>query len=221
MLWPEDGGPFADSNYAFVITYDDMGYVKDKDADDIDYEEMLKDIHTAEKDENEERTKMGYGSIHLVGWASKPYYDKTNKVLHWAKELQFDSSDDHTLNYNVRILGRKGVLVMNAVGGMSELPLVKKDIDKVLHMATFSEGNAYKDFDSNVDKVAVYTIGGLVAGKVLAKVGLFAVILKFGKFILLGIAAIGGAFFKFFKRKKPQQEELAYQAPPNDSKPIE
>jgi uncharacterized membrane-anchored protein len=209
MIFPETGGPFADSNYAFVVSWQQMGYVKDEDAHKIDYDDMLKDLQKGEAEENKERQKMGYSTIHMVGWAAKPFYDKTNKVLHWAKELEFDGSEEHTLNYDVRILGRKGVLSLNAVAGMAELPLVKKDIDKVLHIATFTEGNKYSDFDSKIDDVAAWTIGGLVAGKVLAKVGFLAVILKFGKFILIGIAAIGAFIFKFFKKKKQDQYHQA------------
>lgn len=217
MLFPDSGGPMADSNYAFVITYQADGYVKDDEADDLDYDQMLKDIQESEAEDNKQRQKDGYGTIHMVGWASKPYYDKTHKVLHWAKELQFSGNEFHTLNYDVRILGRKGVLSLNAVAGMNELSLVKKDIDQVLKIASFTEGNQYKDFDSNVDEVAAYTIGGLVAGKVLLKVGFFALILKNIKLVILGVVALGAGIFKFFKRKK-SQEELAYQ-PPVDNPP--
>jgi len=220
MLFPETGGPFADSSYAFIITYEALGYVKDEDADKIDYDEMLKEMQKEEKEVNVERQKQGYESIHIVGWAQKPYYDKTNKVLHWAKELRFGSQGSNTLNYEIRILGRKGILSMNAVAGMNELPLVKKDIDKVLHIATFTEGNKYSDFDSNIDKVAAWTIGGLVAGKILAKVGILAFFGKFLKLILIGLATIGGAIVKFFKGKK-KEDTLVYQEAPSEEKPVE
>lgn len=222
MLFPTAGGPYADSSYAFVITYNGMGYVKDEDADKIDYDEMLKDIQKEEKEANIERAKQGYHSIHIVGWAQKPYYDKANKVLHWAKDIQFGGQEDHTLNYDIRILGRKGILSMNAVASMSELEMVKKDINKVLHIAEFTEGNKYSDFDPKIDEVAAWGIGALVAGKVLAKVGAFAFFGKFFKLILIGLAAIGGAIFKFFKGKK-REDTLAYQeaTPPAEDKPVE
>lgn len=211
MLFPANGGPYADSSYAFIITYDEMGYVKDDDADKINYDDMLKEMQKEEIENNKERTAQGYPSIHMVGWAAKPYYDKTNKVLHWAKNLKFGDAEENTLNYEVRILGRKGVLSMNAVATMSDLGLVKKDIDKVLKIPSFNDGYAYKDFDSNVDKVAAWTIGGLVAGKVLLKVGFWAVIGKFligaWKFILIGLAAVGGAIKKFFGRKGSREEQ--------------
>jgi uncharacterized membrane-anchored protein len=211
MLFPEAGGPFAEKSYAFVITFDPMGYVKDDDADKINYDDLLKEMQEGEAEENKERVKQGYSSIHMVGWASKPFYDKTNKVLHWAKNLKFGDAEENTLNYEVRILGRKGVLSMNAVATMSELDEVRKDIDKVLAIPSFTAGNTYKDFDSKTDNVAAWTIGGLVAGKVLLKVGVWAAIVKFlawgWKFILIGIVAVWGAVKKFFGRKTVVEEE--------------
>jgi uncharacterized membrane-anchored protein len=221
MLFPEKGGPYADSNYAFIISYDAMGYVKDEDADKIDYEEMLKNMQSAEKEANIERLKQGYPSIHIVGWAQKPYYDQSTKVLHWTKELEFGGEDGHTLNYDIRILGRKGILSLNAVAQMSELSLVKSDIGKVLNIAEFTEGNKYSDFNPKVDEVAAWGIGALVAGKVLAKVGAGAVILKFLKFIIVGIVAIFGAVVKFFKGKK-QDEPYVYEQPkPTEPTPVD
>jgi uncharacterized membrane-anchored protein len=95
---------------------------------------------------------------------------------------------------------------------MSELSLVKRDISKVLNIAEFTEGNKYSDFNPKIDEVAAWGIGALVAGKVLAKVGAGAVILKFLKFIIIGIAAIFGAIVKFFKGKK-QDESYVYEQP--------
>lgn len=42
MIFPEKGGPFVDSSYAFVVTYEEIGYVKDEDAGKIDYDQLLK-----------------------------------------------------------------------------------------------------------------------------------------------------------------------------------
>jgi uncharacterized membrane-anchored protein len=210
MIFPENSGPMEQGSYAFIITYDAMGFVKDDDADKINYDDLLKQNQKDEIEENKTRVAQGYPAINQKGWASKPFYDKTNKVLHWAKDLHFEGQEENTLNYEVRILGRKGVLSMNAVATMSELDAVKKDIDKVLAMPSFTEGNMYKDFDSKTDNVAAWTIGGLVAGKVLLKVGFWAVIGKFliggWKFILIGLAAVGAVVKKFFKRKSNEEE---------------
>jgi uncharacterized membrane-anchored protein len=220
MIFPEKFGPYTDSSYAFVVTYEEIGYVKDEDAGKIDYDQLLKTIQEDEKKENEERTKAGFPEVHMVGWAEKPYYDSQRKILHWAKELKFgNGDDDNTLNYEVRILGRKGMISMNAVSKMYSLPLVNQDISKVLSVASFTQGNSYFDFDSKTDKIAVWTIGGLVAGHLLAKAGILAVIAKFlaplWKFIVLFFAGIGAWFKRKLGRKKNDDSPVYPPATPD------
>lgn len=177
--------------WTFVLSWDGSGYVKDDDAADLNYDEMLTEMQKSEVEENKERVQAGFPPVHTIKWASKPFYDDKNKVLHWAKDLQFgDASAEHTLNYDVRVLGRKGVLSMNAVGELSQLEDIKAAIPTVIHAATFTKGNQYAEFDPEVDQVAAYTVGGLIAGKILAKVGFFALILKNIK--LIGIALVAG-----------------------------
>jgi uncharacterized membrane-anchored protein len=201
MIVPKDIGITDENSWAFIITYDEMGYVKDDDADDIDYEELLKEIQADAAAANEERTKAGYESIAIVGWASKPYYDAEKKVLHWAKEIKFGETDGTTLNYNVRILGRKGVIVLNAVASMTQLPDVKQNIEPVLASVNYADGHKYGDFNPDLDEVAAWTIGGLVAGKVLAKAGILALLLINLKLILLAIGGLGTGVWRWFKKK--------------------
>ena len=70
-------------------------------------------------------------------------------------------------------------------------------------MADFTQGQKYSDFDPDLDEVAAYGLGALVAGKVIAKTGLLAAALiflkKFGVIILL---AIGVFVQRLFKKKK-------------------
>jgi len=181
------------NNWSFVVSYDNSGYVKDEDADKIDYNEMMNEIHESEVEENKERKKEGFPSIHIIGWAAKPYYDKSTNVLHWAKSIKFGSIEDTTLNYDVRILGRKGLLSLNAVGTIDQLSDIQSHIPEIVKIAKFKEGNKYSDFNPSIDKVAAYTIGGLVAGKLLAKAGILALLLKNIKLVLLGTVALFAA----------------------------
>lgn len=192
MLFPEHVSPLSDNfTYAVEITYDEEGYIEDDDAKDLDYDDLLEEMIEDTKAANEERVKLGYGSVELLGWASSPFYDSDSKKLHWAKELKFEGADANTLNYNIRILGRKGYLNLNAIGDMSILPLVKNDIAPILASVEFNDGYRYSDFNPDIDKIAAYGIGGLIAGKVLAKAGFFVLLLKFWKVIALGVV---GAF---------------------------
>lgn len=201
MIVPDDIGITSANSWAFIITYDEMGYVKDDDATGMDYEELLKEMQADAAATNEERKKLGYETISIIGWASKPFYDNEKKVLHWAKEIKFGETGGTTLNYNVRVLGRKGVLVLNAVASMEQLPDVKKNIDPVLTSFNYTDGNKYADFNPEMDEVAAWTIGGLVAGKVLAKAGFFALILKNIKLIALAIGGVATAIWRWYRKK--------------------
>jgi len=202
MLMPEEATVMSDSAFFINITYTNDGYVDDSDAKKIDYDDMLSDMQKSAKETNKLRAEMGYESVELVGWAAPPYYDSENKKLHWAKELKFGDTEVNTLNYNIRVLGRKGYLQLNAISDVSALPQVNANIQPILNSVNFKPGNTYADFDSSMDKVAAYGIGGLIAGKVLAKAGILAklgiLLAKFWKIIAVAIIAFGAGIRKIF-----------------------
>lgn len=207
MILPADA-KVAIADYAFIVEYDAIGYVKDEDADDINYDDLLKEMKEETVQTNKERRDAGMDEMNLIGWAAKPFYNKEKKLLYWAKEFKVGDSEENTLNYDIRVLGRKGVLILQAISGISQLDSVNKNIDNILGMVAFNDGHRYQDFDSNVDDVAAWTIGGLVAGKMLAKAGILALILKNIKLIILAVAGIGGAAWRFFTGKKKKEEEV-------------
>jgi uncharacterized membrane-anchored protein len=217
MLFPVNAGPMTEGSYAFNIQYDPMGFVEDDDADDVDYDDLLEEMQKETSESNDERERNGYERVELVGWAAKPFYDKEKHILHWAKEIKFGNADVNTLNYNVRVLGRKGVLVINAISTMDELKEVNASIEKVTDIVTFAEGNKYSDFNPSMDKVAVFTVGGLVAGKVLAKAGFFAIIVKFGKVIIMAIAGVGATAWKWITGRRKDDEEPQLKLPEENS----
>lgn len=210
MLWAPGQTPLGDGSWAVIIQYEEDGYVKDDEADKIDYDELLKEMQASAEATNEDRKREGYSPMHLVGWAEKPYYDKAGHKLHWAKELRLEGAGRSSLNYNIRILGRRGVLVLNAVAGMSSLEQVKAGIPAILKAVEFQEGHRYSEFNPDVDKVATYGIAGLVAGGVLAKAGFFkvliAAILAGKKFIFLGGIALIALARGWSKRQSAQKE---------------
>jgi uncharacterized membrane-anchored protein len=195
MIVPSNASPADDEGWGVIITYEEEGYVKDKDADSIDYQDLLKDMQEGTKESSEERVKQGYESIELVGWAESPSYDKASHKLYWAKELKFGDSEENTLNYNIRVLGRRGVLVLNAVAGINDLPLIREKMPAVIASIDFKEGHRYADFNPASDKVATYGLAALVAGGVAAKTGLLkgliAIVLAAKKFIIVGVIALG------------------------------
>lgn len=206
MVIPESVSPMADGGWGIIITYDNDGYVSDEDANKIDYSDLLKTMKSSLSDENEERKKAGYEPIDLVGWAVTPSYDPHSHKMVWAKELKFGDSKINTLNYNVRVLGREGVLVLNGVSSINQLNDIRSQSSDIIAATEFLPGKRYSEFNSGTDKVAAYGLAALVAGGVAAKLGffgkLFAVLLAAKKAIFLGLIAIGGGIMKFFKRNK-------------------
>lgn len=204
LIVPRSPGLTEPESWAVVVTWSDDGYVSDEDASKIDYDDLLETMQTATRESNPEREKAGYGSLDLVGWAVPPRYEAGSKKLYWARELAFNDQPDHTLNYDIRVLGRHGYLSLNAVSGMSELALVREGMDKLLPMAEFDQGARYADHNPSTDKVAAYGVATLIGGGLAAKAGLFAklglLLAKFWKLLLIGVLFLGGAIKKLFTR---------------------
>ena len=203
---PNEVDPMATEGWAVILTYLDDGHVDDADAAEIDYDDMLKDMKAGTEENNEARTQNGYQAVHLLGWAEKPHYDAAAKKLYWAKELNFEGNELNTLNYDVRVLGREGVLSMNAVASMNQLEQIRRDMKPLIGVAEFNEGHRYAEFNSKTDRLAEYGLGALIAGGVAAKLGLFAklgaLLLAFKKFVIIGLVAVGGFVAKLFGKKK-------------------
>lgn len=205
MIFPANLTPLDENGWGVVITYDEDGHVKDDDAASMKYDEILADMKKQNAEGNEERKQQGYSTMTLVGWAEPPRYDAATHKFYWAKEFTVEDRSVNTLNYNVRVLGRKGVLVLNAIADMNQLQDIRQQMPAVITATEFTQGNRYADFNSDTDKVAEYGLAALLAGGVAAKMGLFgklfALLIAFKKFIVLGVIALGSVITKLFKRK--------------------
>jgi uncharacterized membrane-anchored protein len=215
MIVPANLSPVdVKRGWGVIITYSEDGYVEDDDADDIDYDELLESMKEATEAANEERVRQGYGAMHIVGWAEPPHYDSARNSLYWAKELDSDGADEHSLNYSIRVLGRRGVLELNAVSGMSQLAQIKPEMERIYALVEYQPGHRYGDFDPDVDQVAAYGIGALIAGKAAAKVGLWAGLIKFliaaKKLLIIGGIALFAGLAKLLGMRRKKEEE----APP-------
>ena len=185
---------FSDTAWAVFLTYTDDGHVDDSDAREIDYEELLETMKEGVKSGNEQRKKLGYPTMELVGWAEPPHYDEGAKKLYWAKEIK-SNEGFRSLNYDVRVLGREGVLSMEAVAPMELLAQVREDMKPLQTITEFNEGYRYADFNSKTDRMAEYGLGALIAGAAATKLGLFA---KLGAFLLAFKKVIFAAFIGLF-----------------------
>jgi len=192
LVLPAGASPLSDA-WGAVVSYENSGYVSDEDAASTDYNDLLKDLKEGTQQANEERFKQGYASIDLRGWAESPVYNKGAHSVIWATDLKFADASTDSLNYDMRSLGRNGVLSVNFLAGMEQLPQIKTAAQAFSSHVSFDNGFRYQDFDPSADKKAEYGIGGLIAAgvgvAVVKKLGIFAILLKFIKPILIAVAA--------------------------------
>ncbi len=210
LIVPRSPKLYENNSWAVVVSYADEGYVSDADAKDIDYADMLKTMKADTKDSNAARKEAGYGTVDLLGWAEPPRYDAGAKKIYWAKEIKFSGAPENTLNYEVRVLGRRGYLSLEAVANMSSLQSVREGMQSVLASAEFDDGARYADYNASTDKLAAYGLGALIAGGVAAKTGLFAkllaVLIAGKKLIVFAVVGLGALIAKMFKGKKTESE---------------
>lgn len=203
LILPE-GKTFLDDTWGAVVTYVATDYVSDEDAKTTNYDEVLSAMRDGETEDNAARKKAGYDPIVLVGWAQSPTYDPLRHDLIWARQLRFGGETDNTLNYDVRHLGRHGVLSLNMVSRMSQIETVRTSASELAQTVEFNAGERYADYQAG-DKVANFGLAGLVAAgagvAVAKKAGLLALIIAFGK-KGLALIAVGGAAAVNWVRKR-------------------
>jgi uncharacterized membrane-anchored protein len=207
LLMPAGMTPISSNAWVVTVAYSEDGYVKDSDAAKINYDDLLKKMQKGIAEHNQARQEKGYPAITLVGWAAPPRYDADTHKLYWAKDLKFEGETQDTLNYSIRMLGRRGVLELNAIAGVGQFAEIDRQTPQILGMVDFKEGNRYADFDPKTDKVAKYGIAALVAGGALAVAakagllkGLWIFILAAKKFIIIGVIAVVAFIKKLFNR---------------------
>lgn len=180
----QDAGIFCNVETAYVVSYDNAGYVSDKDANSIDYDELLKNMQEEVREEN--KNNPTGSKWELLGWAWQPNYDNEKKVLSWARHYRIDGEHE-VLNYDVRVLGKAGFVIITAVASPDVKAQIMADNAAIINSVNYKDGFRYSDFNPETDHVAEWTIGGLIAGKVLAKAGVWAVLAKFSKLIIIAI----------------------------------
>lgn len=193
-----------------VFEFNEVGYVKDDDKDEIDADAILSSIREGTEAANEERKKMGSDPIEIVGWFEKPHYDSNTHNLVWA--IEGKSKQDGLVNYDVRLLGRRGYVSATLVTDPKALAADLPHVQALLGGFSFDDGNRYAEWKAG-DKVAEYGLTALVAGGVGAaavKLGLFAqlgkLLAKGWKLVAVGFAALAGWVKRLFGKKEQGTE---------------
>lgn len=163
MILPAEKAP-VEETWGALVTFAADGYVSDAAATKIDYGRLLSSMKARAAAVSAARVNNGFGAMRLVDWASPPAYDALAHKLRWATELQFNDSAHHSVNYDLRALGRRGVLKINIVGGYEQLAAIEAAVPQIMAMPEFDAGARYQDFVAGTDRRAPYGVAGLIAG---------------------------------------------------------
>ena len=192
----------TNAHWSVLFEFSDVGYVKDDEKDKLDADKLLASIKRGTAEANKERVAAGNPLLEIVGWEVPPKYDATTHNLEWA--IRATSEGRPILNYNTRLLGRKGVMEVVLIVDPESLPTTLPTFKELLGGYAFQSGNSYAEYRQG-DKVAKYGLAALVVGGAAvgaAKLGLFTgllVFLKKGwKLVVVGLAAVAAFIKKLF-----------------------
>jgi uncharacterized membrane-anchored protein len=154
ILAPESGQWWA------VLTYKNVGYVKDAGKNQIDAAAILKNISDRAQRQNEDRLVHNLPPIGSVDWKLAPVFDAKAHTVEWAVQVKTQSAE--MINHTMCLLGRQGVLDATVVepyqGGTDLAPL-----KEVMKNITFKPGQLYTDYQKG-DTVADIGLAQLIAG---------------------------------------------------------
>jgi len=177
-----------------LLDFDESGYVKDDE--EIDADAVLESIKAGTEVGNEERRKRGWVELTITGWRFAPRYDSETQRLEWAVEA--DAAGEPVVNFNTRLLGRRGVTSATLVADAAALDPAVVEFKEVLTGFNYNENEGYADVQEG-DKMAEYGLAALIAGggaAIAAKSGLLKGLWKFLAAAGIAVAAWLGKIFK-------------------------
>ena len=193
MLTTEGLGPWI------IFEFNDVGYVKDDDKDELNADKLMETLRAGQEEGNKRRREMGVGELELLGWAVPPRYNAQTHNLEWATRIRSKDGGGESINYNTRLLGRKGVMEVALVCAPDEMDNLMPEYQRIMTGHKYITGESYAEYRAG-DKVAQYGLAALVAGGAAVaagKMGLFAklstLFAKLGKGIIVVIVAVGAA----------------------------
>lgn len=189
-----------------IFEFDNSGYVKDDDKDDLDADKMIESLREGQEQANEERKRQGLDELEVTGWAMPPKYNPTTNNLEWAPNIRNKADGHISVNYNTRLLGREGVMEVTLLCSPDELQGILPTYQGILAGHQYLPGKTYAEYRQG-DRLAEYGLAALVVGGAamgaakmgwLGKLGvLFA---KLGKAAFLIVAGIAISIKKFFAK---------------------
>lgn len=200
-----------ESTWSMQIEYIETGYISDAEAAHLDKDDLLNTITENTVEDNKWRIKQGVKPLNVIGWAEAPFYDEKTRSLIWSISAAEEgaAAQESIVNYNIKALGREGLVSMTFVTGLDKIVDEKYIALGLAQRLTYNDGKKYEDFNAKTDQLAAFGLGALITGVAVKKTGIFAALgllaAKFAKVIgiaiFAGIAGFSGKIKNVFKKK--------------------
>lgn len=198
----EVGIILSEAGWALFLDYEDSGYVKDSEKDDLDAAALLKQKQEGQEQYNERRKAQGWDAMKVVGWAKPPFYDQKLNSLRWALSLssERDNYQSTWVNEDMKLLGRGGFMSVTLVTSPADFTAHSTAVQGLLAKDFgYVSGQKYSEFKEG-DKVAAYGLSALVLGGGVAVAAKMGWLTKFWKFLVFGVIAVGAGIAKLFRK---------------------
>jgi len=192
----------TNGGWAVYFEFEDIGYVKDDDKDNLNAAEILDSYRRGTAAGNKTREAAGQPPIEIVGWDQEPKYDPETHNLTWC--LRATSEGHAFVNFKTKLLGRKGVMEVVLACDPDDLPKTLPEFKGLLAKHKFQTGESYAEYRPG-DKVAKYGLAALVVGGATVgamKLGLLGPVILFfkkaWKLVVVAFVAVIAFFKKMF-----------------------
>lgn len=190
----------TNASWSVIFEFSDVGFVKDDEKDKLDPVELLAAIKAGNDEGNKQRERNGNPPLLIVGWEQEPKYDSGTHNLTWA--IRATSEGRAILNYNTRLLGRKGVMEVVLICEPEQFSKTLPAFNGLLASHKFQSGESYAEYKPG-DKIAKYGLGALILGGgavAAAKLGLLGPVILFfkkaWKLVIVLLVAVAAVFKK-------------------------
>lgn len=209
LLMEQMGNPPTDTEMGFispetmdwfiVFEFSDTGYIDDEDQESLDPDQLIASMREGNRIGNEWRRERGMAELELIGWEKQPAYDRRTNNLEWATLSRAAGED--VVNYNIRLLGRKGVMEVTLVLSPEQLDEALPVVRGILSNYSYKEGNRYADYEDG-DPVAEYGLAALIAGGAAAVAAKSGFLARFWKLLVAGAVGLAAMLKRFFGGRK-------------------
>lgn len=185
-------GMVAAADFSWVVTfeYSDIGHVNDDEKADLDAEALLASLREGNTEGNKLRQARGWSTLTLAGWALAPRYDVVTNNLEWATNVRGDQSGVVTVNHDIRLLGRTGVMEAGLLVSPENYQAALAASKAMLAGFSFESGQRYDEFRQG-ERVAELGLAGLITGGAIAAAAKTGFLAKAGKGVIKLVVLAG------------------------------